>query len=190
MSLRLVITRHTETNDNLYGIISGQQDVSLNTTGEAQADALATRIAALTDIVAILSSDLSRTKYLADRLGEATGVAPLFTKNLRELDVGTMSGLRKSDAQKKFPDAKFAFDENRYFDLRELEGESHQDLLERFDAVAGTVATIARPYSRREVRIILVSHGTFLSRVFVHEHRCIRALHAQGYFQEFSWPTL
>lgn len=97
----LFVFRHGETDWNREGRLQGRVDVPLNTTGLAQAEALATRLAAYR-LDAILSSDLLRAWTTARIVAEVLRV-PLFGEpGLRETDVGQAEGLLWEEAKARF----------------------------------------------------------------------------------------
>jgi probable phosphoglycerate mutase len=88
------LIRHGETDWNLNGRWQGHADVPLNQVGQAQARRLATRL--LREGVrfdALYSSDLQRAWATARAVGAALDLVPQPLPALREIDVGSWSGL-------------------------------------------------------------------------------------------------
>jgi broad specificity phosphatase PhoE len=94
------VVRHGETEWNASGRWQGHADIPLNDTGRAQARRLAARLRReAVRFEAIYSSDLLRSWETAAIVGEALGVPPEPLAALREIDVGTWSGLTSSEVK-------------------------------------------------------------------------------------------
>ena len=101
---RLIICRHTQTDDNVRRMYTGQNDVHLNIMGRGQADSLAKKIAVFNkNIVAVISSDLIRTIRVATSIVTELGLNAIFTSDLREVDVGKIAGMIIDDAIRNYP---------------------------------------------------------------------------------------
>ncbi len=137
----ILLARHGETDWNREGRYQGWADPSLNESGRAQARTLA---AQLRDepIDAVYSSDLRRARETALIVAAPHGVPVVADPGLREIDVGSWSGLTHAQIQERFPHA-----ENH-------DGETREQHLAR---VFETVERIARLHPRG--RILIVSHG-------------------------------
>jgi len=89
---RILLIRHGETAGNASRIVQ-KPDIPLSPRGEAQAEALARRLAKEADGVArILSSDLARAVATAERLRAATGAPLSFDALLQERNFGDVRG--------------------------------------------------------------------------------------------------
>lgn len=186
--LRLIICRHTQTDDNAQRIYTGQNNVFLNETGEAQADALADRLAIFDRVVAVVASDLWRTTEVARRIATRLGLIPILMPDLREVDVGKMSGLLKIEAVERYP-GEHHRTSLPHFDFTDIGGESNTAVVARYERALGYIVNrFGEPFLEDAPHVILVGHGTALTRVFAQQHRVIEKLHAQGEFQEFLWP--
>jgi len=103
----LLLVRHAESEWNATGRWQGHADPPLSPAGRAQARALAEAIAPLLEArrpSLLVCSDLSRAIETARALGAACGLDPVPDPRLRELDVGSWSGLtepeiRRSEAE-------------------------------------------------------------------------------------------
>jgi broad specificity phosphatase PhoE len=100
---RILFARHGETDWNREGRWQGHSDRPLNAAGRAQAEALARRLA-MERIDALYTSDLLRASQTADVVARATGLEPIATPGLREVDVGELAGLDRADAAQRYPD--------------------------------------------------------------------------------------
>jgi broad specificity phosphatase PhoE len=104
MTTTVYLIRHGETDWNLAGRWQGHADVPLNEIGLRQARVVAQRLAA-EDVRfdAIYSSDLARAFQTAWEIGAAVKVAVQLLPNLREIDLGTWSGLTYGEIKTTHP---------------------------------------------------------------------------------------
>jgi broad specificity phosphatase PhoE len=137
----ILLARHGETDWNREGRFQGHADAPLNELGRAQARELAQRLAS-TSFSAVYSSDLSRARETAEILAVSHGVPVIVDPGLREVDVGSWSGLTRAEIAKRFPDAEHH------------DGETRDEHLAR---VLAAVERIAHGHS--DERILIVSHG-------------------------------
>ena len=94
---RILLVRHGETDWNRDERWQGHAGPSLNERGRAQAAAVALRLAGRRPVV-LVTSDLPRAVETAEVIAEATGLRPTLDPGLREVDVGSWSGLTQSRA--------------------------------------------------------------------------------------------
>lgn len=187
--IRLVICRHTQTDDNAQHIYSGQNDVLLNEVGLEQARQLAQKIVSLFPVRQILCSDLLRSWAVAHEIARACEELPPIacSKDLREVHVGRMTGLTKADALVQFPERQHR-SSNAHYDYQDIGGESSDDVAFRMMHVIDSEAFRLQQQSHFEYpTVVLVGHGTALRTVFVDRLRVFRKLHAQGDFQVCDW---
>ncbi len=137
----ILLARHGETDWNRDGRFQGWADPPLNARGREQARALAEQLRH-TPFDAVFSSDLRRARETADIVAEPHGIVVATDPGLREVDVGSWSGLTRPEIEARFPGA------DRH------DGETREQHLER---VVATVERIAREWISR--RILIVSHG-------------------------------
>jgi broad specificity phosphatase PhoE len=137
----ILLARHGETDWNREGRWQGWADPPLNETGRAQARALATELAG-TPFDAVYSSDLRRARETAEIVAAPHGIEVVVDPALREIDVGSWSGLTRTEISERFPDG------------RRPDGETHEQHAAR---VRAAVSRLAR--SHPDGRILLVSHG-------------------------------
>ena len=137
----ILLARHGETDWNRQGRFQGQADPPLNEQGRAQAQDLARRLADV-PVDAVYSSDLRRAHETALIVAEPHGVPVVTDAGLREIDVGSWSGLTRAEVEERFPGAEHH------------DGETREELRTR---VAAAVERIACEHPRE--RILIVSHG-------------------------------
>lgn len=137
----VILARHGETDWNRDGIWQGHGDPPLNELGRRQAAALADHLAGA-PIDAIYSSDLRRAAETAAFLSEATGLGIELDAGLREMDVGSWTGITIEEANRRFERSK------------QPDGETREEFDTRVVAALHRVAA-AHPGAR----IVVVAHG-------------------------------
>ncbi len=100
----ILLARHGETDWNRDGRWQGWADPPLNETGRAQARALAEQLRS-TPFDAVYSSDLRRAFETAEILASSHGVDVVADPGLREIDIGSWSGLTRAEIDERFPAA-------------------------------------------------------------------------------------
>jgi probable phosphoglycerate mutase len=148
------LVRHGETDWNASGRWQGYADIPLNDAGRDQARRLAARLLReRASLDAIYSSDLQRSWETAAIVGEALGVAPQPLHALREIDVGSWSGLTVQEVRER--DAELLARLESGEDLpRGGTGERFADLYDRAVPAVERLAA-AHPHAT----IGLFSHG-------------------------------
>jgi len=141
MTTTILLARHGETDWNREGRFQGHADPPLNEDGRAQARELAQRLAS-TPFDAVYSSDLARAHETAEILAASHGVPVVADPGLREVDVGSWSGLTRAEISERFPDAEHH------------DGETREEHLAR---VLAAVERIAHGHPGE--RVLIVSHG-------------------------------
>jgi broad specificity phosphatase PhoE len=101
-TLELVLVRHGETDWNRESYFRGHEDVKLNATGIAQADATAE---ALRDKVfeAIYSSTLKRALVTARRIAIPHDITVRERPALLDINYGTWQGMKEEAVKEKYP---------------------------------------------------------------------------------------
>lgn len=95
--MKLIITRHGETEENKAGIIQGHLPGKLSVDGINQARKVALRLKG-EKIDFIYSSDLARTSDTAKEIAKFHPNTPIeFIEDLRERNLGELQGRRKSE---------------------------------------------------------------------------------------------
>jgi probable phosphoglycerate mutase len=99
----LVLVRHGETDWNAGNRFQGHADPPLNDTGRAQAEALAGELRRET-FTALYTSPLRRAAETAAIVASRLGLVPIPDEALKEVDVGTWSGLTREEVEQRYPD--------------------------------------------------------------------------------------
>jgi broad specificity phosphatase PhoE len=154
----ILIARHGESDWNRDHRWQGQADRPLTERGREQAQALAQRLAHV-ELDAVYSSDLRRALDTATAVAQRQGLDVQVLEELREVDVGSWSGLTREEAEERFPDGFH----------RWRTGFPGWDDGETYEAMADRVLAVVDRLARRHEggRLLVVSHGG-----------PIRALHA------------
>lgn len=155
-SQRIWLLRHGESEWNAVGRWQGHGDPPLSRDGRAAADgaaaAIASRVLASGRPVRIFSSDLARAVQTAAAVATAVGVPPSPVPALRELDLGTWSGLTRAEIATRDPERLAAFDTGGV-EVRAGGGETRAELRAR---VQPAVAQLA--HANPEADLLLVVH--------------------------------
>jgi broad specificity phosphatase PhoE len=154
----VLLARHGESDWNRSKQWQGFADRPLTDLGREQAAELAQRLED-TDLDAVYSSDLQRARDTAEIVARTKGLTVQTTPDLREVDVGSWSGLTRAEAEEQYPE-QYA----RWLQGGEgwEDGETYEELGER---VVRAITRIAEAHAGE--RVLVVAHGG-----------TIRALHA------------
>jgi broad specificity phosphatase PhoE len=146
----LILVRHGETDWNRDRRYQGHADPPLNDAGRAQAQELAARLNAV-ELDAIYTSDLRRAAETAEIIRAGRDIPLEREPGLREIDVGSWSGLTRAEIEERFPGAEHH------------DGEAPEAMRER---VVRTVTAIATRHDGES--LLIVSHGGALRALLHH----------------------
>ena len=166
MSFFLALTRHTRTDWNDQRRYSGQANPHLDPVGIEQAKTLAGELARK-NIQYIYTSDLTRCVQMAEIIGAACKVPVIKDDRLREVHVGSVTGMVKEVAEEQFPLARHRT-RNMWFDFTDIGGECSDDVIARFESFFEMLSSRHQPIIDWGPKILVVSHGTALRRWFWH----------------------
>jgi broad specificity phosphatase PhoE len=134
---RIWLMRHGESEWNASGRWQGHADPALSERGrraaEAAAAAVARQVASGPRRLRFFSSDLARAVETASFVGAALGAQATALSVLRELDVGTWSGLTRDEIAARDEAALLAF-EAEHPDVRPGGGETRREIRVRVRA--------------------------------------------------------
>jgi broad specificity phosphatase PhoE len=165
MPTTFYLIRHGETDWNLHGRWQGHTDIPLNQDGRAQARQLAARLGADgLRFDASYSSDLQRAWETAVVVGAALGVAPLPLPALREINVGSWSGLTGAEVQARDGETYARYRSGE--DVARGGGERFLDLYTR---VVAAVEQLAEQHPGRT--LALFTHGGPVRALLMHAAR-------------------
>jgi probable phosphoglycerate mutase len=145
----ILLARHGETQWNLERRWQGWADPPLNDTGRAQAQALAEQLRD-TPFDAVYTSDLRRAHETAEIVAAPHDVPVVADQGLREIDVGSFSGLTHTEVMERFGGER-------------TDGETREQHAAR---VLAAVERIARVHLGE--RILLVTHGGTIRALHTH----------------------
>jgi alpha-ribazole phosphatase/probable phosphoglycerate mutase len=168
----ILLARHGQSDWNATRRWQGHADRPLTEKGRAQAKALAERLAHI-ELDAVYSSDLHRAADTARVVAESQGLGLIQLPELREVDVGSWSGLTREDAEERFPEG-FARWRDGFPGWDD--GEDYDEMAQR---VIGAVIEIALAHA--DERALVVSHGGPIRAIHaaalgldVHQYRRLR----------------
>jgi probable phosphoglycerate mutase len=153
-----LIIRHGETLWNREHRIQGQLDSPLSPTGQAQAEAVARRVAG-EGAQLLVSSDLGRTVATARPIAAATGLALATDARLRERHFGVFEGLSLEEIKLRHP-AGYLRWQAREPDFAMPGGESLMQLRARLTSCLEELA------AQGHAKVIVVSHGGALDALY------------------------
>ena len=160
MTTTILLARHGESDWNVQARWQGHADRPLTERGRVQADALAERLAPI-GLDAVYSSDLRRARETAAAVASRLDLEVQVMPELREVDVGSWSGLTRAEAAERFPEGFRRWqDGGTGWD----DGETYQQMSRR---IIAAVAQIAEAHEGG--RALVVAHGG-----------PIRAIHARA----------
>ena len=154
----ILLARHGESDWNRTKRWQGFADRPLTDLGRRQAMELAARLEEI-ELDAVYSSDLQRARATAEIVARSKHLDVQTVRDLREVDVGSWSGLTRAEAEARYPEA---FARWLHGDEGWEDGETYDQLGER---VVRAVQRIAK--ERNGQRVLIVAHGG-----------TIRAIHA------------
>ena len=165
---RFLLIRHGETQWNERGLWQGHQDSPLTERGLAQARQLAEQLASAT-IDRLVCSDLGRCRQTVAPLAALLRMEPELAPQLRELDVGSWSGLGREQIAVLDADTLRRFDARE--DVRPGGAEKRSELAARVHAFVEGLAA-----ESPGACIALVTHSGVVRALDAGE----RAAHAQA----------
>jgi phosphoserine phosphatase len=168
----ILLARHGESDWNRTKRWQGFADRPLTELGRQQAEALAERLER-TELDAIYASDLRRARETAEVVARTRGLTVRTTPDLREVDVGSWSGLTRAEAEERFPDGYARW-------LNGGEGwEDGETYLQMSDRVIRAIHRIAGAHDGG--RVLVIAHGGSIRAVHaaalgidVHSYRRIQ----------------
>ena len=162
--MKLIFTRHGETNWNLVKKIQGQQDIELNEHGILQAKQLGENMKKENIVVEkIYTSKLKRAKVTAEIVGDLLNVPCIEIEGLEEMCLGIWEGLTWNEVKEQYPDQFNEWISNRRYH-KTPNGESYQGLLER------TILSLKEIISKEKGNVLIVSHSAVLMVLMCYLH--------------------
>lgn len=144
--MKLLLTRHGQTDWNVVGRIQGKTDIELNETGVRQAETTREKLLS-ENIDVIISSPLRRAKITAEIIGRGRNIPIILDKGIEERCFGEFEG--KTAKASGFEDI-WNYKMNKQYEDAESVGEV-------FERVQGFLAKIKEEYNDKTV--LIVTHG-------------------------------
>ncbi len=152
---RILLSRHGETEWNAVRRVQGWTDIPLSTRGQAQAEALASRLSRI-PLAAVYSSDLSRAAQTAAPAAARHGLTVQATPELREKGFGDWEGLTQADLERDYPDLWHRYHVARDQNVLVPGGETFSQVQARMAAV---LSRVLAAHPGPEETVLLVGHG-------------------------------
>jgi broad specificity phosphatase PhoE len=156
----ILLARHGETDWNREKRWQGLADLALNDRGREQARALAEKLEVVL-FSAVYASDLRRAYETALAIAGRKGLAVTPMRELREIDVGSWTGLSQDEVRERFQDA---YTQLRARTGRGWEGGETYAVMGR--RVLEAIRWIARKHPRDTV--LIVTHSGPIRTVHAH----------------------
>lgn len=188
MSRTIYHIRHGQTDWNAAGRLQGSQDIPLNATGRAQANANGAALAGhFREIgrdpasLAWKVSPLGRSRETMERVRGAVGLVPTeyeIVPDLREVSFGRFEGLTYADIDRHHPAAGQAIRRDKWH-FQPPDGESYVALAERVErwlaTTTGDLVIVSHGGVFRALRWVIENdHDTALAVLFVPQDRIFR----------------
>ena len=152
----ILLARHGQTAWNVERRWQGHADVPLDTLGRDQSHDLAERLAR-ERFDAVYSSDLRRASETAEVVAARHGLPVRQLRELREIDVGSWSGLTTDEIQRRDPAAR---DRVAAYGYGWEDGENPDEMQAR---ALEAVSRIAAEHPRG--RVLVVAHGGVIKAI-------------------------
>jgi len=150
--MKLLLTRHGQTDWNIAGRYQGHSDIPLNQMGQSQAVKIAQRFSQET-IHAIYTSDLSRAAHTAQAIADFHQLEIKKDLRWRELSFGDWEGMTYKEMSTHSPDlfSKWMLDS---MNISTPNGETLAQLAERAKAALDEIKRI-----HKDQTVLVVSHS-------------------------------
>ena len=152
MSTTLILIRHGETPHNRDKRYQGHRDTSLTTEGKRQTREIALRLRD-EPLDAIYSSDLKRTRYMAEVINSYHSLKINILPELREIDFGDWEGKTYNEIQREWKGLLGGW-EKEPSKIKIPNGENIKDLAGRVKFAIKKIIS-----NRPDQRIAIVTHG-------------------------------
>lgn len=152
---RILLARHGETEWNAVSRVQGWTDIPLSPRGDAQAEALAVRLARF-PLAAVYASDLSRAFETAVPSAARHGLDVRPLPALREKGFGDWEGLTQTDLERDYPNLWHRYHVGKDLEAVVPNGETWPDVYVR---VARILHEILEEHPGPDETVLLVGHG-------------------------------
>ena len=121
--MKIIITRHGQTEWNRLGKLQGQTDICLNEVGKQQAEETANQIAD-EKIDLIITSTLTRAKETAEIINKRFNVPIVIDDRIKERNYGKSEGItleERLELKRNYPIVEYVWNYNKNIDFNEIE---------------------------------------------------------------------
>ena len=163
VSMKVFLLRHGETTGDVENRYGGNYDDHLSPKGKIQAKELAARLAD-SEIETIFVSPKIRTIETAFILSKEIPAKLVTISDLKERNqYGVMTGMKKEEAKKKFPDEVEDLEENNpYHHVKD--SEDYYKFCER--VLAAFNSTVEEEFEKESESIAFLTHGGPITAIF------------------------
>ena len=159
--MRLILIRHAESTANAEGRTQGHADFELSANGRAQAKRLSQKFQAEGFVpTTVYSSPLLRAAQTAEILTRSWPVGVIHSDDLKEYDLGGISGLTREEIAAKYPNVDIALESSRQF----VGIEGAEPLAERRARGQRAIDVVLNQRFNRDV-IVAITHGGILQQI-------------------------
>lgn len=144
--MKLLFTRHGQTEWNVLGKVQGRADISLNEKGKEQARKTAEKLQN-EDFDLIICSPLKRARETAEIINIGRNVPVIYDETIAERDFGEFEGVQKEEFD--FP-AFWSYKKNENY-------VSAENIKKFFKRIYTFIEDIKKKY--KDKTILIVSHG-------------------------------
>jgi broad specificity phosphatase PhoE len=160
----ILFVRHGQTHANAAGYWQGWSDPSLDVIGQAQAEAVARRLAAEQgQIKALYTSPLRRALETAQAIEKRLALTPQALEQLKEIHFGELEGISLTEMERRFPELYARWQDKEDMTFQWPGGERRGD----FFARATEACELIRARHRGE-KIVIVAHGGTIRACLAH----------------------
>ncbi|MFA9559756.1 histidine phosphatase family protein [Evansella sp. AB-rgal1] len=171
--MEVYFIRHGQSEANLKGIIQGHADFPLSSLGKKQATMVGQALANI-PLNSIYSSDLQRAFHTAEAISEHHSQTIKTWKEVREVGLGPLEGLKREEMLLKYPQIK-----NNSLLTSGVSGtETLQSITTRCESVFNHLME-----NHKNESVAIVSHGGFISILLMY-------LMARDRWNEFNRPFI
>lgn len=152
--MKIIITRHGQTDWNVLGKLQGQTDVELNDVGRKQAEEVGKMIQD-ENINLIITSPLKRAKETAEIINKYLDANLIEDDRLKERRFGKSEGITKEYLREKklnYPEINDVWNYNKNIDFNDMER-----MHDFCDRVYGFLDEIIEKY--KDNNVLIVCHG-------------------------------
>ena len=152
----LLVIRHGQSEADILKVMEGRANFNLTELGHKQAEIMAKWVIENYTINKLYSSTLNRAKQTAEYISKLSGIEISYEDDLMEYNNGLIAGLKREEANAKYPDI------NKFPHTKIYEQESYIEFRMRAETI---LSKIIHENGENDV-IVIVSHGWMINMLF------------------------